>query len=111
MKLNKLDYINVASIAAAVTGLILALVGCLVLSVPKDIGMNFNFSPVAVAGIVLVTLGFVGGILGNVLYVRRGGMNRFLTSLCLYVTVLSFLAVVVLIPYTIFIPVINPSNG
>lgn len=111
MKLNKLDYINVASIATAIVGLILALVGCLVLSVPEDIGMNFDFSPVAIAGIVLTVLAFVGGIVGNVLYVKRGGMNRTLASVCLYVTVLSFLAVVVLIPYTIFIPVINPSNG
>ena len=111
MKLSKSDYVNVVSIAAAILGLILALVGCLVLSVPEDIGMNFDFSPVAILGIVLVALSFVGGIVGNVLYVKQGGMNRKLASICLYVTVLSFLAVVVLIPYTIFIPVINPSNG
>ena len=33
MKLNKLDFINAASIAAALLGLVLALAGCLVLSV------------------------------------------------------------------------------
>lgn len=51
------------SIAAAMLGLIPALVGCLVLSVPEDIGMNFDFPPVAILGIVLVALSFVGGII------------------------------------------------
>lgn len=95
------------SIAAAILGLILALVGCLVLFVPEDIGMNLDFSSVDILGIALVALSFVGGIVGNVLYVKRGSMNWKLASICLYVTVLSFLAAVVLIPYTIF----NPSNG
>ena len=38
-------------------------------------------------------------------------MNRVLASLALYVAVIALLAVLVLVVYTIFIPVLNPSNG
>ena len=111
MKLNKLDLINVASIAAALLGLVLALVGCLVLSVQEGIGVNLSLSPVVYIGVALIVLGLICSIVGNVLYVRRGGMNRALASLALYVAVIAFLAVLVLVVYTIFIPVLSPSNG
>ncbi|WP_294547124.1 hypothetical protein [uncultured Pseudoflavonifractor sp.] len=111
MKLNKLDFINAASIAAALLGLILALVGCLVLSVQEGIGVNLSLSPVVYVGAALIVLGLIGAIAGNVLYNRRGDMNRVLASLALYVTVIALLAVLVLVVYTIFIPVLNPSNG
>ncbi len=112
MKLNKLDYTNLAAIAAGIIGLILAFVGCLVLSVQHDIGMNFNISPVAYVGVCLVIASFVCSIVGNRLYIRNEStMNRLLASLALYVGVFSLILVLVLIPYTIFIPVLNPQNG
>ena len=111
MQLNKLDFINAASIAAARLGLILALVGCLVLSVQEGIGVNLSLSPVVYVGAALIVLGLIGAIAGNVLYNRRGDMNRVLASLALYVTVIALLAVLVLVVYTIFIPVLTPSNG
>lgn len=111
MKLNKLDFINAASIAAALLGLVLALAGCLVLSVQEGIGVNLSLSPAVYAGVALIVLGLVCAIVGNVLYNRHSEMNRVLASLALYVAVIALLAVLVLVVYTIFIPVLNPSNG
>lgn len=111
MKLNKADYINVASTAAALLGLILVLVGCLLFSPVLGIGINLNLSPAVYVGAVLIVAGFIGAILGNLRYNRTQGMNRVAASLALYVVVIAAMIMVMLIAYTIFIPVINPSNG
>ena len=89
MKLNKPDFINVASIAAALLGLVLALVGCLVLSVQEGIGINLSLSPAVYVGAALIVLGLVCAIAGNVLYNKRSDMNRVLASLALYVAVIA----------------------
>lgn len=111
MKLNKSDYINVASSAAAAIGLILAFVGCLALSGKEGIGVNLALSPVVYIGVALIVIGLAGAIFGNLRYIKGNDMNRFAASLALYITVVALLVVIVLVAYTIFIPVLNPSNG
>lgn len=110
-KLNKPDYINAAATAVAALGLILAFVGCLVLSTKEGIGVNLALSPVVYIGAALIVAGLVGAILGNLRYIKSTDMNRVAASLALYVTVIALLVVIVLVAYTIFIPVLNPSNG
>lgn len=111
MKLTKFDLINAASAAAAAFGLVLALVGCLILSIPEGIGINLSLSPVVYVGVALIVCGLIGAIVGNVLYNRNDNMNRFWASLSLYVAVIAVLAVVLLVAYSIFIPVLRPANG
>lgn len=110
MKLNKLDYLSIASAAAAVVGFALALVGCLVLSVQEGIGINLSLSPVVYVGVAVILVSLAGAIAANVLY-NRNDMNRVAATVAIYLAVLAVMAVSVLVAYTILIPVINPSNG
>lgn len=110
MKLNKFDYVSVASSAAAVAGLILTFVGCLVLSVQEGIGVNLSLSPVVYAGAGIILLGLVGAIVSNILY-KKNDMNRVVATIAIYLAVIAFMVMTVLIAYTILIPVLNPSNG
>lgn len=110
MKLNKLDYLSVASSAAAVVGFALALVGCLVLSVQEGIGVNLSLSPVVYVGVVMILAGLVGAIAANVLY-SKNDMNRVAATVAIYLAVIAVMAVSILVAYTILIPVLNPSNG
>lgn len=110
MKLNKLDYLSVASAAAAVVGFALALVGCLVLSVQEGIGVNLSLSPVVYIGIVIILVNLVGAIAANVLY-GKNDMNRVAATAAIYLAVIAVMAVSILVAYTILIPVLNPSNG
>ena len=57
MKLHKFDYLNLAGGALAVVGLILAVIGCAVLSVPEGIGMNLDLSPLVYVGVALIAAG------------------------------------------------------
>lgn len=110
MKLHKLDYLSVASSAAAVAGFILALVGCLVLSVQEGIGVNLSLSPVVYVGVIIILVSLAGAIAANVLY-GRNDMNRAAAAIAIYLAVIATMAVSFLVAYTILIPVLNPSNG
>jgi len=110
MKLNKFDYLSAASAAGAVIGLVLAFVGCLVLSVQHDIGVNLSLSPVAYVGVVVIVLSLVGAIAANVLFEKKD-MNRVVATVAIYLAVIAVMVVIVLVAYTILIPVLNPSNG
>jgi len=110
MKLNKFDYISVISAVAAVIGFVMALVGCLVLSTQEGIGVNLSLSPVVYLGIVIIFLSLVGAIVGNVLY-EKMDMNRVAATVAIYLAVIAVMAVIVLVAYTVLIPVLNPSNG
>lgn len=110
MKLNRFDYISVASAIAAVVGLVLASVGCLVLSVQEGIGVNLSLSPVVYVGAVLILLSLAGAIAGNVLY-EKNSMNRVAATVAIYLAVIATMALTILVAYTILIPVLNPSNG
>lgn len=110
MKLHKLDYLNLAGGAIALAGFILAVIGCTVLSVPEGIGMNLDLSPVVYIGVALIIVGLAAAIVGNAFY-KSHDMNRAVASTALYIAAIALMVVIVLIAYTIFIPVINPSNG
>ena len=106
---NKFDYISVVS-AAAVVGLILAFVGCLVLSVQEGIGVNLSLSPVVYLGVVVIIFSLVSAIVANALYEKKD-MNRAVATIAIYLAVVAVMVVIVLVAYTILIPVLNPSNG
>ena len=110
MKLHKFDYLNLAGGALAVVGLILAVIGCAVLSVPEGIGMNLDLSPLVYVGVALIAAGLAASSVGNAFY-KRCDMNRAIASAALYAAAIALMVVVVLIACTIFRPVINPSNG
>lgn len=110
MKLHKFDYLNLAGGALAVVGLILAVIGCAVLSVPEGIGMNLDLSPLVYVGVALIAAGLAASSVGNAFY-KRCDMNRAIASAVLYAAAIALMVVVVLIACTIFLPVINPSNG
>jgi len=110
MKLNKYDSISVISAAAAVVGLALAFVGCLVLSAQEGIGVNLSLSPVVYVGVVVIVLSLGGAIAANVLYEKKE-MNRVAATVAIYLAVIAVMVVIVLVAYTILIPVLNPSNG
>ena len=110
MKLNKLDYLSITSSAAAVVGLALALVGCLVLSVQEGIGVNLSLSPVVYVGVIIILVSLAGAIAANVLF-SKNDMNRVAATAAIYLAVIAAMVVSVLVVYTILIPVLNPSNG
>lgn len=110
LRLNKLDYINVAGGALAIVGFILGVIGCAVLSVPEGIGVNTDLSPMVYVGIALIVLGLAAAITGNVFY-KSHDMNRVVADIAIYAAVILLMIMIVVVAYTIFIPVINPSNG
>ncbi|HIR40115.1 MAG TPA: hypothetical protein IAB90_07030 [Candidatus Coproplasma stercoripullorum] len=110
LRLNKLDYLNVGGCALAVIGFILGVIGCAVLSVPEGIGVNTDLSPMVYVGIALIVLGLAAAITGNAFY-KSHDMNRVAASVTIYVAVILLMVMILVVAYTIFILVINPSNG
>lgn len=110
MRLKNLDYLNAGSAIAAVVGLITAYIGCAVLSVQEDIGVNLALSPVVYVGSGLVLASLVGAIVGNVLYEKKD-LNRRIATAAIYLAVIAVMVLIVLIAYIVLNPVLNPSNG
>lgn len=108
--MKRLDFINVAALLLSLAGVILEVVGGAVLSVPTGIGMNLNLSPLIFIGLLLMTLGLATAIVGTVLTEKRG-LNKPLSTLALYVSVIAIMFAIVFLVLTIVMPVLRPSNG
>lgn len=107
--LKKYDYVNIASIAFSVIGLILLFVGKN-LSQAVGVGANLNLSPVMILGIVFAAAALCSAIVGSVV-TEKYELNKTISTIALYLAVLLVMFALILVVYTMVDPILHPVNG
>lgn len=91
-------------------GLLCEIIGGVYLSPPIDIGINTNISPLTYLGFGLVTLGLLGYIVICVI-AKKLSFNKTLKDVLMLISVLAFLAAILILAGVIVWPAIFPQNG